>query len=119
MFSAMKFFMLDSAKGWVEQAPLQLFRGKSRAFLIILHSALGFRLPAQIERLMEPVLFGFRRFWILKTKIGKLRCMTEVSVQTKRIDDIPVLIKQQQEMGIAEVIDGIIPRYGNRDDLFR
>jgi transposase len=43
--------------------------------------------------------------------------MTEVSVQTERIDDIPVLIQQQQEMGIAEVIDGIVPRHGNRDGL--
>jgi len=43
--------------------------------------------------------------------------MTEVSVQTERIDDIPVLIKHQQEMGIAEVIDGIVSRHGNRDGL--
>lgn len=43
--------------------------------------------------------------------------MAEVKVQTERVDDIPLLVKQQQEMGIAEVIDCVIPRHGNRDGL--
>jgi transposase len=43
--------------------------------------------------------------------------MTEVAIQTERVDDIPLLIKQQEEIGIAEVMDGIISRHGNRGGL--
>lgn len=43
--------------------------------------------------------------------------MSEVKVQTERVDDIPLLVKQQEEMGIAEIIDDIIPRHGNRQGL--
>lgn len=43
--------------------------------------------------------------------------MSEVTVQTEQINDIPLLIKQQQAMGIAEVIDGIVGRHGNRVGL--
>jgi transposase len=43
--------------------------------------------------------------------------MSEISVQTERVDDIPLLIKQQQEMGIAEVIDQVVSRHGNRNGL--
>ncbi len=43
--------------------------------------------------------------------------MSEVTVQTEQIDDIPLLIQQQQTMGIAEIIDGIIDRHGNRIGL--
>lgn len=43
--------------------------------------------------------------------------MAEVEIQTERVDDIPLLIYQQQKMGIAEVIDGIIGRHGNRQGL--
>lgn len=40
--------------------------------------------------------------------------MSEVTVQTEQINDIPLLIKQQQLMGIAEIIDGVVSRHGNR-----
>jgi transposase len=43
--------------------------------------------------------------------------MSEVTVQTERVDDIPLLIKQQQEMGIGEVIDRWVPRHGNGKGL--
>lgn len=43
--------------------------------------------------------------------------MSEVTVQTEPINDIPVLIQQQQMMGIAEIIDGIVVRHGNRIGL--
>lgn len=43
--------------------------------------------------------------------------MSEVTVQTEQINDIPLLIHQQQTMGIAEIIDGIIDRHGNRIGL--
>ena len=40
--------------------------------------------------------------------------MSEVTVQTERVDDIPLLFQQQVEMGMAEIIDNAIPRHGNR-----
>ena len=40
--------------------------------------------------------------------------MSEVTIQTERVDDIPLLFQQQVEMGIAEIIDNVIPRHGNR-----
>ena len=43
--------------------------------------------------------------------------MTEVTIQIERIDDIPLLVKQQEAMGIAEVIDRVIPKHGNREGL--
>ena len=43
--------------------------------------------------------------------------MAEVAVQTERVDDIPLLVKQQQEMGIAEIIDEEVSRHGNRGGL--
>lgn len=43
--------------------------------------------------------------------------MSEVTVQTEQINDIPLLVKQQQVMGIAEIIDGIVTRHGNRTGL--
>ncbi|MFQ5343312.1 MAG: IS1634 family transposase [Anaerolineae bacterium] len=43
--------------------------------------------------------------------------MSEVTVQTERVNDIPLLLKQQQTMGIAALIDGIVPRHGNRRGL--
>lgn len=42
---------------------------------------------------------------------------TEVEIQTERIDDIPLLIQQQQAMGIAAIIDQIIRPNGNRQGL--
>jgi len=43
--------------------------------------------------------------------------MSEVIVQTEQINDIPLLVQQQQKMGIAEIIDGIVARHGNRTGL--
>lgn len=43
--------------------------------------------------------------------------MTEVEIQTERVDDIPLLIHQQRRMGIPQVIDGVITRHGNRQGL--
>jgi transposase len=43
--------------------------------------------------------------------------MAEVEVQTERADDIPLLITQQQEMGIPEILDRVIKRHGNRQGL--
>ena len=43
--------------------------------------------------------------------------MAEVAVQTERVDDNPLLVKQQQEMGIAEIIDEEVSRHGNRSGL--
>ena len=43
--------------------------------------------------------------------------MVEVAIQTERVDDIPLLVKQQQEMGIAEIIDEEVSRHGNRGGL--
>jgi transposase len=40
--------------------------------------------------------------------------MTKIEMQTERVDDIPVLIHQQQEMGIPEVLDYVIHAHGNR-----
>ncbi len=43
--------------------------------------------------------------------------MTNVTVHTERVDDIPLLIRQQQAMGLAEIIDSLAPRHGNRAGL--
>ena len=43
--------------------------------------------------------------------------MSEVQVKTERVDDIPLLIKQQQEMGVSEIIDRHISRHGLRQGL--
>jgi transposase len=43
--------------------------------------------------------------------------MAEVDIQTERIDDIPLLVAQQQRMGLAEIIDGVIEAHGNRQGL--
>ncbi|UCC53387.1 MAG: hypothetical protein JSV68_05350, partial [Anaerolineaceae bacterium] len=40
-----------------------------------------------------------------------------MTVQTEQIDDIPLLVKQQQFMGVADIIDGVIERHGNRIGL--
>lgn len=42
---------------------------------------------------------------------------TEMSVQTERVDDIPLLMWQQRVMGIPQIIDDIIQPHGNRDGL--
>ncbi len=43
--------------------------------------------------------------------------MTEVKIQTERVDDIPLLIHQQQRMGIPEVLDNVICPHGNRQGM--
>lgn len=43
--------------------------------------------------------------------------MAEVEVQNERVDDIPLLIGQQQKMGMAEVIDNIITPHWRRQGL--
>jgi transposase len=43
--------------------------------------------------------------------------MTEVEVQNERVDDTPLLIGQQQKMGMAEVIDAIITPHWRRQGL--
>lgn len=43
--------------------------------------------------------------------------MTELEIYTERIDDIPLLIRQRQEMGLPDIINGIVRRHGNRQGL--
>lgn len=43
--------------------------------------------------------------------------MTEVEIQTERIDDLPLLVAQQQTMGIPDIIDAVIEPHGNRQGL--
>lgn len=43
--------------------------------------------------------------------------MAEVSIQTERVDDIPLLIGQQEKMGIPEVVDAVIRPHGHRQGL--
>jgi transposase len=43
--------------------------------------------------------------------------MAETEVQNERVDDIPLLIGQQQKMGMAEVIDAIITPHWRRQGL--
>jgi transposase len=43
--------------------------------------------------------------------------MAEVEIQTERIDDIPLLIHQQERMGIPEVVNNVGTIHGNRHGL--
>jgi transposase len=43
--------------------------------------------------------------------------MTGVDIQTERIDDIPLLVHQQQRMGIPEIVDEVIDPHGNWQGL--
>ncbi len=43
--------------------------------------------------------------------------MAEVEIQTERIDDLPLLIAQQQRMGLPDIIDAVIEPHGNRQGL--
>jgi transposase len=43
--------------------------------------------------------------------------MAEVEIQTERVDDIPLLVHQQQRMGIPEVLDNVICPHGNRQGI--
>ena len=41
----------------------------------------------------------------------------EAKIYTERIDDIPLLVSQQQKMGIPEILDRVIQPHGNRQGL--
>lgn len=43
--------------------------------------------------------------------------MAEVNIQTERIDDVPLLVAQQQRMGLVDIIDSVIEPHGNRQGL--
>ena len=43
--------------------------------------------------------------------------MTEVEIRTERVDDVPLLVHQQQRMGIPAVLDEVIRPHGNRKGL--
>lgn len=43
--------------------------------------------------------------------------MTDVTITTERVDDVPLLIGQQVRMGIPEIIDQAIEPHGNRQGL--
>ncbi len=43
--------------------------------------------------------------------------MAEVEIRTERVDDLPLLIHQQQRMGIPEVLNQVIHPHGNREGL--
>lgn len=43
--------------------------------------------------------------------------MAEVEIHTERIDDVPLLVHQQQKMGIPVVLDEVIHPHGNREGL--
>jgi len=43
--------------------------------------------------------------------------MAEVEIHTERIDDVPLLMHQQREMGIPEVLDEVIHPHGNWEGL--
>jgi transposase len=43
--------------------------------------------------------------------------MAEVEIQSERVDDLPLLVKQQQKMGMAEIIDAIITPHWRRQGL--
>jgi transposase len=43
--------------------------------------------------------------------------MAEVEIQSERVDDIPLLVRQQQKTGIAEIIDALIEPHWHRQGL--
>jgi len=43
--------------------------------------------------------------------------MAEVEIRNERVDDLPLLVAQQQKMGIAEVIDAVIDPHWRRQGL--
>lgn len=43
--------------------------------------------------------------------------MTEIDIQTERVDDLPLLVGQQQKLGLAEIIDAIIRPHWRRQGL--
>lgn len=43
--------------------------------------------------------------------------MAEIEIENERVDDIPLLVHQQERMGIGQVIDEVIKAHGNRQGL--
>ena len=43
--------------------------------------------------------------------------MAELDIRTERVDDVPLLIRQQQQMGIADILNDVIRSHGNRKGL--
>ena len=43
--------------------------------------------------------------------------MAEIEIHTERVDDIPLLLHQQQQMGIPDVLNQVIRPHGNRKGL--
>src|SRR5262245_20068500 len=43
--------------------------------------------------------------------------MVEVEIQSERVDDVPLLVGQQQQMGLAGIMDGIITPHWRRQGL--
>lgn len=43
--------------------------------------------------------------------------MAGVKIRSERIDDVPLLVHQQQKMGIPDVLDEVIHPHGNREGL--
>lgn len=43
--------------------------------------------------------------------------MADIEIESERVDDLPLLIGQQQKMGIAEIVDGIINPHHRRQGL--
>lgn len=43
--------------------------------------------------------------------------MAEADIDTERVDDVPLLVHQQQVMGIPQVLDAVIKPHGNRQGL--
>ena len=43
--------------------------------------------------------------------------MTEIEIRTERVDDIPLLIRQQEKMGLPQIVDELIQAHGNRRGL--
>ena len=41
----------------------------------------------------------------------------EVEIRNERVDDLPLLVAQQQKMGIAEIIDAVIEPHWRRQGL--
>jgi hypothetical protein len=43
--------------------------------------------------------------------------VAEIDIHTERVDDVPLLVRQQQAMGIPQVLDAVIKPHGNREGL--
>jgi transposase len=43
--------------------------------------------------------------------------MTELNIHTERVDDLPLLIELQRQMGLAQIVDSVIQPHGNRQGL--